>query len=136
MTILRLLLLLVISSQLSGCLLTRLYAFKEQFCEYQTSFTLLVNDGVTLQIHKPVLLDTDVVWLLGAEPTTRSDNNGQLEMVYVVEKDLPQSNPEYAIPLRLLFSDNGGDKLLSAGMIVGAILHRNSGRRSGPRIRL
>jgi hypothetical protein len=29
-----------------------------------------------------------------------------------------------------------GACLLSAGMIVGAILHRNSGRRPGPRIRL
>lgn len=117
MTALRLLLLLVMSFQLSGCLLTRVYAFKEQFCEYRTNFTLLVGEGVTLQMHKPVLLDTDVVWLLGAEPTTRSNDSEQLEMVYIVEKDLPQPDPEYAIPLRLLFSDDDGDKRLSAGMI-------------------
>lgn len=116
-TTIRLILLLALCSQLSGCLLTRVYAFKGQFCDYQANFTLLVADGVTLQIHQPVLLDSDVVWLLGAEPTTQSDSSQQLEMLYLVEKDLPLPNPEYALPLRLWFNDHHGDKLLSAGMI-------------------
>ena len=112
---LRLALLLVLCTQLSGCMLNRVYAFKNQFCDYQANFTLLVDDGVTLQMHRPVLLDSDVVWLVGAEPTARNRNGSWLEMVYVVEKDLPTPDPEYAIPLRLLFSN--GDRLLSAGMI-------------------
>jgi len=116
-TTLRLILLLVLGSQLSGCLLTRVYAFKSQFCDYQANFTLLVDDGVTLQIHKPVLLDSDVVWLLGARPTTQNNNRQQLEMLYVVEKDLPEPNQEYAVPLRLWFSKHDGNMLLSAGMI-------------------
>ncbi len=109
--------LLVISAQLSGCLLNRVYAFKEQFCDYERSFTLQVNDGVTLEIHKPVLRDTDVVWLLGAEPTIRRITDGQLEMDYIVVKDLPQITHEYAIPLHLRFSNTDGQALLSMGMI-------------------
>ena len=115
MTALRLLLLLTLCAQLSGCLLNRVYAFKNQFCDYRANFTLLVDGGVTLRMHSPVLLDTDVVWLIGAEPTAWSKNGSWLEMLYVVEKDLPGPTPEYAIPLRLLFSS--GDRLLSAGSI-------------------
>ena len=107
--------LLVLCIQLSGCVLNRVYAFKNQFCDYPANFTLLVDDGVTLQMHSPVLLDTDVIWLIGAEPTAWNKNGSWLEMLYVVEKDLPAPAPEYAIPLRLLFS--GGDRLLSAGTI-------------------
>lgn len=105
---LRLLLLLLMSLQLSGCLLNRVYAFKEQFCDYQTSFALQVGDGVTLEMHKPVLRDTDVVWLLGAEPSIQRLVDGQLEMVYIVVKDLPRITHEYAIPLHLRFSNTDG----------------------------
>ncbi len=111
------LLLLVMSLQLSGCLLNRVYAFKEQFCDYQTSFALQIGDGVSLEMHKPVLRDTDVVWLLGAEPTIRRMVDGQLEMVYIVVKDLPQRSYDYAIPLHLRFSNTDGKALLSMGMI-------------------
>mgnify|MGYP001819884242 FL=1 len=116
MTALRLLVLLILCAQLSGCMLNRVYAFKRQFCDYRANFTLVVDDGVTLQMHNPVLFDTDVVWLVGAKPTTWGKNGNRVEMLYVVEKDLPAPDPEYAIPLRLLFSE-GGDRLLSAGMI-------------------
>jgi len=116
-TALRLILVLVISTQLAGCLLTRVYTFKNQFCDYQANFTLLIDDGVTLQMHKPVLLDTDVIWLLGAEPTDRSEGDGQLEIAYVVEKDLAESSPEYSIPLILRFSNYNGEQLLNTGTI-------------------
>ena len=111
---LRLVLLLVLATQLSGCLLNRVYAFKNQFCDYQANFSLLVQDEVTLQMHNPILLDTDVVWLLGAEPTARSNHGNWLEMLYLVEKDLPVAEPGYAVPLRLRFNRH---KRLSAGVI-------------------
>ena len=114
----RALLLLLLCTQLSGCLLTRVYTFKEQFCDYQSNFTLRVDDaGVTLEIHHPVLLDSDVTWLLGAGPTTLGTTNAGIEMVYVVEKDLPRPDSEYAIPLILRFTRHDGDLLLSGGSI-------------------
>lgn len=115
--LLRLTVLLLLGMHLSGCLLNRVYAFKNQFCDYQANFTLLVGDGVTLQMHTPVLLDTDVVWLLGADPTTRREAEGRLELTYVVEKELPVLQSDYSIPLHLRFIERGDEMRLSAGMI-------------------
>ena len=114
---LRLGLVLLIVSQLGGCLLFRVYEFKEQFCDYQRNFRLLVGDEIELQLRHPVLLDSDMVWLLGAEPSYRDEVDGELELVYIIEKDLPQPDPAYALPLRLQFSRSDGDNRLSAGII-------------------
>ena len=114
----RVVLLLVASaSLLSGCILFRIYDFKEQFCDYAANFELLVGEDIELRMHHPVLLDSDVVWLLGAEPTRREQTADGLDLVYVVEKDLPQASDEYAIPVRLRFVNRDDDWLLNAGVI-------------------
>lgn len=114
----RLTLLLVGSSMLlSGCILFRIVDFKAQFCDYQANFELLVGEDIELRMLNPVLLDSDVVWLLGAEPTHRQSSGDALELVYVVEKDTPQISDEYAIPVRLHFSRDDGEFLLNAGVI-------------------
>jgi len=117
MNTLRWLFLLILMTQLSGCLLNRVYAFKEQFCDYQRNFTFEISDGVTMQMHHPVLRDDDVIWLLGAQPTFRKEAAEKLEMVYVVEKDVAENAREYSIPLRLVFRQENGHMLLSAGII-------------------
>lgn len=111
------LLALTLMAQLSGCLLNRVYAFKEQFCDYQSNFTFVVDDGVSMHMHHPVLRDTDVIWLLGASPTFRTEGTETLEMVYVVEKDIGENAAEYAIPLHLEFQQKNGQMLLRAGII-------------------
>ena len=111
------LLLLASMLLLSGCMLFRIVDFKQQFCDYQANFELLVGDVIELRMHHPALLDSDVVWLLGAEPTRREYQGNTLELVYVVEKDQPLASDEYAIPLRLRFRQVSGDFLLSAGVI-------------------
>jgi len=116
-TVVRWLLPVVLLLQLSGCLLTRVYAFKEQFCDYQSNFTFVIDDGVTMRMHQPVLRDADVIWLLGAQPPRRSDGREKLEMLYVVEKDIAVNPSDYAIPLRLDFVQKNGQMLLNAGMI-------------------
>ena len=112
-------LLLIVASalSLSGCLLTRVYAFKEQFCDYQQNFRLQVADGISLQMRNPVLYDADVIWLLGAQPTRQTSDGDRKEMVFVVEKDIEVSDPGYAIPLRLVFTRQGGRYRLSEGII-------------------
>ena len=102
---------------LSGCMLFRIYDFKSQFCDYQANFELLVGKDIELRMLNPVLLDRDVVWLLGAEPTRRERSGNSLELVYVVEKDQPQVSDEYAIPIRLRFHRQDGDFRLEAGII-------------------
>jgi len=122
-----LLLILLLSAGLliSGCLLQRVYAFKRQFCDYGRNFELVVGDEIRLNMRNPVLLDSDVVWLIGAEPTREARTGLAVEMTYVVEKDLPLSSDEYAIPLHLHFTPHDGDFRLSAGVIdrnLGAMI--------------
>ena len=112
-----LLLLMASTLLLSGCILFRIYDFKEQFCDYQANFELSVDDDIELRMLNPVLLDSDVVWLLGAEPTRREQRGAELDLVYVVEKDLPVTSDEYAIPVRLRFVKDDGEFFLSAGVI-------------------
>lgn len=124
----RLLLLLpALSLGLSGCLLTRVYSFKEQFCDYQRNFELLVDQSIRLKMRHPVLRDDDMVWLLGAEPTRRTKTGDRQEMVYVIEKDLAVPDPRYAIPVRLLFQRRQGDFRWTEG-----VLDRNLGSMITP----
>jgi len=114
----KLVLIVVLALSVSGCLLTRVYAFKEQFCDYQKNFSLQVGDGISLRMLDPVLYDSDVIWLLGAKPTRETTRGDRKEMVFVVEKDIEVSDPRYAIPLRLLFTRrDGGRYRMSEGII-------------------
>jgi len=109
--------LIVLGSLLSGCLLTRVYEFKNQFCNYQQNFELQIGEEIALIMHNPVLLDKDVIWLMGASPSYRDQDTDQLDLVYVIEKDLLTPDPQYEIPLRLRFKVDQGDFRLSAGII-------------------
>lgn len=117
--------LLILASLLSACLLTRVYEFKNQFCDYPRYFELQVGQEIALSMLQPVLLDTDVVWLMGAVPSYREQSEDELELVYVIEKDLPLPDSQYAIPLRLRFKMQDGEFRLSAGVIdknLGAMI--------------
>lgn len=81
------LLALTLMAQLSGCLLNRVYAFKEQFCDYQSNFTFVVDDGVSM--HAPSgFAGYRCDLAVGRFPTFRTEGTETLEMVYVVEKDI------------------------------------------------
>lgn len=120
-----LLLVVALGSGLPGCLLNRVYGFKRQFCDYQRNFELVVDDSIRLKLRRPLLRDGDLVWLLGAEPTRRSMVDGRLQMLYLVEKDLADADPRYALPLRLLFEPRDGRFLWAEGVIernVGSMI--------------
>ncbi len=102
---------------LPGCLLTRVYSFKYQFCDYDRNFELRIDQEARLLMRNPVLYASDVVWLLGELPTRSNNRNGALEMVYVVEKDVDAADPAYSIPVSLRFSRRGGRYRLEEGII-------------------
>jgi len=58
--------LLLLTSLMSACLLTRVYEFKSQFCDYPRYFDLQVGEVIALNMRQPVLLDSDMIWLMGA----------------------------------------------------------------------
>ena len=109
--------LLSVTLALSGCLLTRIYAFKHQFCDYDRNFALSIDQDARLYMHNPVLYDSDVVWLVGAPPTQSSGRGDILEMVYVVEKDERDADPKYSIPVSLRFAYSGSRYRLQEGVI-------------------
>ncbi len=117
--------LLVVPLLLSGCLLSRIYTFKDQLCDYEANFALQIDEDVSLAMHHPVLLDTDVTWLAGAEPTERRMVGEVLELRYVAEKLMRHPDPGYDIPLQLRFERIDGDYKLREGrldMDLGALL--------------
>jgi hypothetical protein len=80
---------LVLCVFLSACLITRLYAFKQQFCEYQDNFSFSLQDDFRITLKQPVLLDKDVIWLAGAEPNSSQQNAAGKHMHWLVDKVLP-----------------------------------------------
>lgn len=74
---------------LSGCLLTRLHAFKQQFCEYRQNFSFSTQHEFRVNLLNPILLDSDVIWLAGTEPTSRGQDEDSAHMQWIVDKVLP-----------------------------------------------
>jgi hypothetical protein len=101
--VLRIVALTCLGTLVGGCLLTRIYTFKDQFCRYDANFRLQVEENVTLTMFHPVLLDTDVVWLVGAPPTERRQHGDVLRMRYVIEKLQAHPDSSYDIPIDLGF---------------------------------
>jgi hypothetical protein len=86
---------LVATVLLSACLLTRLYAFKQQFCDYQDNFSFSTVDEFRVNLLHPVLFDSDVIWLAGAEPSKQQQDEQSGHMQWIVDKVLPaQSVPD------------------------------------------
>ncbi|HKX55900.1 MAG TPA: hypothetical protein VJN01_07360, partial [Xanthomonadales bacterium] len=86
---------LVATVLLSACLLTRLYAFKQQFCDYQDNFSFSTDDEFRVNLLHPILLDSDVIWLAGAQPSKQQQDEQSGQMQWIVDKVLPaQSVPD------------------------------------------
>ena len=58
---------------LNGCLINRMVEVKEQFCEFDSNFSLDFAEPASFNMHHPVLLDRDILWLSDAEPTELID---------------------------------------------------------------
>lgn len=87
---------LVAAGLLSACLLTRLYEFKQQFCDYRDNFSFTTGDEFLVRLLNPILLDRDVIWLAGTEPTRREQDDQSQQMQWIVDKVLP--SPSVADP--------------------------------------
>lgn len=72
---------------LSGCLITRLYAFKQQFCDFDRNFSFsLAGDGVHFVLHDPVLRERDILRLAGSEPTRVEQREQARILTYIFER--------------------------------------------------
>ena len=75
---------------LSGCLLNRMMELKDQFCDFESNFSLQFEDSVEFSFNQPMLLDTDILWLSGAPPTKTRKTADELTMTFVIEKVMSQ----------------------------------------------
>jgi len=95
-----------------GCLLSRVIQFKGQLCHFDDNFAIEVQEELHILFFKPILLDQDVRYLAGAEPSETYIKDNQLIMKYVVHKTSYDSDSKYDIPIRLfLYKEGGGYKL-------------------------
>lgn len=93
----------ILSILSSGCLFTRVKEVKNQACAFDENFEVQFGEIPSIIMKDPVLLDSDVLWLVGADPTHRMQKGGTLLMRYEIEEDLPKPNPDNDLRIDLEF---------------------------------
>ena len=88
---------------INGCILERIFSVKNQLCDFENNFQINISEGFRVLLHEPVLLDKDITWLTGAEPSSRELIGDELIMTYIAEKRGNRSYGQYDIPLELRF---------------------------------
>ena len=88
---------------MNGCILERIFRVKNQLCDFEKNFQIEISDGFRVLLRDPVMLDDDVTWLTGAEPSERQYVGNKLIMTYVAEKRGASSDGQYNIPVDLSF---------------------------------
>ncbi len=79
--------LLLITTLLSGCVYYRLLKLKRQFENFEDNFELEDKKGLTLVFKNPILYKKDIKWLLNNKPTKILDETGeQNSWVYILTK--------------------------------------------------
>ena len=75
---------ILLTMALSGCLFNRVSEVRSQFCEFDENFEIRFEDRTSIQIHKPTLLDKDILWLAGLAPTESVRNPDELRMTWII----------------------------------------------------
>ena len=104
---------LMLAVGVSGCLVNRMATVKNQFCEFDSNFTLSIDESMDFNLHQPVLLDSDLIWLAGAKPTSTKSDQKQMRMTYTIEKIEADPNPDEDIEINLHFERIHKDYKLS-----------------------
>jgi len=88
---------------LNGCLINRVVEVQDQFCDFDSNFSLQFADSANFNFHSPVLLDQDILWIADASPTRMTRTADDLSMVFVLEKTGSDNGPEDQIRVELSF---------------------------------
>ncbi len=96
-------LIVVVTLGLGGCLVTRVLELRGQVCEFDTYFQLQLEESPELKLLEPVVLQTDLIAFIGAEPTGVRDTDQGQELLYVVEKVAEGEDPGHEFWVRFHF---------------------------------
>ena len=102
---------------LNGCILERIFRVKDQLCDFENNFYIDISEGFRVLLREPVMLDEDITWLTGAEPSEQGFIGNELIMTYIAEKRGSQSDGQYDIPLEVRFVRIDEDYRLKEGYL-------------------
>jgi hypothetical protein len=102
---------------LNGCILERIFRVKDQLCEFEKKFKIEIAEGFRVVLLEPVMLDEDITWLAGAQPSERYYVGNELVMIYIAEKIGNPRNGHYDIPVELRFVRRDQGYLLKEGYL-------------------
>lgn len=78
----------------NGCVYMRLLQVKRQLSDFSGYFQINEEKGLTLVFLKPILLSSDIVWLMKSTPTSEEKTDKGVLWQYVLEKQDPASKNE------------------------------------------
>jgi hypothetical protein len=102
---------------LNGCILERIFRVKNQLCNFEKNFQIETSDGFRVVLREPVLLDEDITWLAGAQPSEQKFVGDELVMTYIAERKGIQSHGQYDLPIELRFVRIDGKYRLKEGYL-------------------
>ena len=101
-----------LTALLTGCIWTRLLAFKNQLAQFDRYVEVEDRDGLTLHFKKPVLYSQDVLFMMELEPTRRTTNGTAQSWFWTFRKIPSPTNAEPG-DFDLTFSTTFTNRLLT-----------------------
>jgi len=99
----------VILSTITGCVYLRFLKLKNQMADFNKNFEITEKNGLSLVFLNPVLKKSDMVWLMGTEPTIMEVDGNPDNWIYELKKRYRGKKNEegnFDIPLDLTFEKN------------------------------
>lgn len=88
---------------LNGCILDRIFRLQKQLCDFEKNFQIEISEGFRIMLREPVMLDEDITWLAGAEPSEQEFIGNDLIMTYIAERKGGPADGRYDLPIELRF---------------------------------
>ena len=102
---------------LNGCILERIFKVQNQLCDFEENFQIHVSDGFRIMLEEPVMLDDDITWLAGAQPSEQEIVGDNLVMIYIAERKGELAEGQYDLPIELRFVRMDGKYRLKEGAL-------------------
>ena len=99
----------IILFTVSSCVYLRFLKLKNQMADFNKNFEITEENGLSLVFLNPVLKKSDMVWLMGTEPTIMEVNGNPDNWIYELKKRYRGKKNEegdFDIPLDLTFEKN------------------------------
>jgi hypothetical protein len=113
---------------LNGCILERIFRVKNQLCDFDKNFQIELSEGFRVVLREPVMLDEDITWLAGAEPSEQKFVGDELVMTYYAERKWAKPDGQYDLPIELRFVRLDGEYRLKEGYLSKNLTHILTGK--------